>query len=625
MDYTATYSPEDNKLRLYSLGRLPRELYDKVRAAGFIYAPKQELFVSPMWTPDREDLLLELCGEIEDEDKSLIDRATERKERFETYSEHRAEDAERAEKSVSAIAENIPMGQPILVGHHSEKRARRDAEKIQNGMDRVVKMWDQSKYWEERAYSAIHHAKYKELPGVRARRIKGLEADKRRQERGKKEAEHLYKFWNGELSAVNNKTGEKKQIIINQENRTFICELLGRMSAGGVSIRGIDGQGWYSAYDILRPDEERYKNCPIKTVEELQVVALRLQSEVIGRCERWISHISNRLTYEKAMLNEQGASNLIEKKPRPKQLPLCNYRASEGINVENRWHKGEFSVYPQVEMTKEEYSKIYEDRRATALVENSHRVRVYYEYHNGTHTTKTVFITDLKETPKPEAIKTKERKFKEPLRTPSISTYTEEQRARDKHIEEVRQAAKNGVQVVVANELFVTPPELAERMVNEADIKPGNRVLEPSAGTGNLITAIYRNNNTNNITVQAVEINQGLADTMAKRFPTAKIYHGDFLELNGDLGLFEKIIMNPPFSADIEHVLHAYEHLTNGGRLIAIMSEGVFFRQDKKATAFREFLDEHGTSEKLPSDTFKTSGTMCNTRLVIIDRRHEHR
>jgi hypothetical protein len=32
------------------------------------------------------------------------------------------------------IADGIPLGQPILVGHHSEGRARRDQERIENGM-----------------------------------------------------------------------------------------------------------------------------------------------------------------------------------------------------------------------------------------------------------------------------------------------------------------------------------------------------------------------------------------------------------------------------------------------------------------------------------------------------------
>jgi hypothetical protein len=34
MTYTATYSPEDNKLGLYSSTRLDRELYAHVRGAG---------------------------------------------------------------------------------------------------------------------------------------------------------------------------------------------------------------------------------------------------------------------------------------------------------------------------------------------------------------------------------------------------------------------------------------------------------------------------------------------------------------------------------------------------------------------------------------------------------------
>lgn len=73
--YSATYSPEDNKLRLYASTRLDAETYGRVKAAGFKWAPKQNLFFAPAWSPNREDLLLELAGEIDDEDKSLVERA----------------------------------------------------------------------------------------------------------------------------------------------------------------------------------------------------------------------------------------------------------------------------------------------------------------------------------------------------------------------------------------------------------------------------------------------------------------------------------------------------------------------------------------------------------------------
>ena len=36
-------------------------------------------------------------------------------------------------------ADNIPLGQPILIAHHSESHARKDAERSENGMHKTVK------------------------------------------------------------------------------------------------------------------------------------------------------------------------------------------------------------------------------------------------------------------------------------------------------------------------------------------------------------------------------------------------------------------------------------------------------------------------------------------------------
>jgi hypothetical protein len=55
------------------------------------------------------------------------------------------------------------------------------------------------------------------------------------------------------------------------------------------------------------------------------------------------------------------------------------------------------------------------------------------------------------------------------------------------------------------------------------------------------------------------------------------------------------------------------------------MSEGPFFRTDRKSEAFREWLAAvAGQSEQLPEDAFKGveafRETGCRTRLVVIDR-----
>ena len=82
---------------------------------------------------------------------------------------------------------------------------------------------------------------------------------------------------------------------------------------------------------------------------------------------------------------------------------------------------------------------------------------------------------------------------------------------------------------------------------------------------------------------------------------------------------FDFVIMNPPFArqADIDHVLHAFRFLKPGGVLVSIMSAGVMFREDRKTKAFREFIDDHaGTVERLPSGSFKASGTMVEACVV---------
>jgi 16S rRNA G1207 methylase RsmC len=83
--------------------------------------------------------------------------------------------------------------------------------------------------------------------------------------------------------------------------------------------------------------------------------------------------------------------------------------------------------------------------------------------------------------------------------------------------------------------------------------------------------------------------------------------------------------MNPPFRnhQDIKHVNYAYELLAPGGILVAIMSEGTFFRETSLAKAFRamhfmQTISNPSTFEKLPQDTFKESGANVNTRLVVI-------
>ncbi len=315
---TARYSPDDNKLRLTAATRLDPETYARVKAAGFAWAPKLEQFIAPAWSPHREDLALELAGEIEDEDSTLMDRAEDRAERFEAYQERRMQDAERARGAVAAIADHIPTGQPILVGHHSERHARRDQKRIENGMHKAVQLWRTSEYWQTRAQAAIRHAKYKLRPDVRARRIKTLEADKRKQERERDEAAKWLRLWDAidKPESMTRKDGQPSTIL---ERARFLANRCHLTVARG------DGFSW-SAWDVLRSDEERYETCPAMTPEQLQEIARRVYPARIAHCERWIAHLDNRLAYERAMLADAGGT--VADQVRPEKGGGCKCWAS---------------------------------------------------------------------------------------------------------------------------------------------------------------------------------------------------------------------------------------------------------------------------------------------------------
>lgn len=83
--------------------------------------------------------------------QSVIDRKMARAEKFEGYSENAAVRSEVAHKKANSIMSMIPPGQPILVGHHSERRHRRDLERIDSGMRKSIEESKKSEHYSHKA------------------------------------------------------------------------------------------------------------------------------------------------------------------------------------------------------------------------------------------------------------------------------------------------------------------------------------------------------------------------------------------------------------------------------------------------------------------------------------------
>ncbi len=74
-----------------------------------------------------------------------------KKERYTRYAKNAQSRSDAACEKAKQISSYIPFGQPILVGHHSEKRHRADINRIDNNMRKSVKEQEKSDYWTNRA------------------------------------------------------------------------------------------------------------------------------------------------------------------------------------------------------------------------------------------------------------------------------------------------------------------------------------------------------------------------------------------------------------------------------------------------------------------------------------------
>lgn len=114
------------------------------------------------------------------------ERREARAERLREWAGKREAKADAAFAQVDQIASMIPFGQPILVGHHSERRARRDADRIDSGMRRSfehARKADEMNSKADNIEAAAAHAIYSDDPDAVERlegRIATLEAERDR-------------------------------------------------------------------------------------------------------------------------------------------------------------------------------------------------------------------------------------------------------------------------------------------------------------------------------------------------------------------------------------------------------------------------------------------------------------
>src|SRR5690606_30206880 len=128
------------------------------------------------------------------------------------------------------------------------------------------------------------------------------------------------------------------------------------------------------------------------------------------------------------------------------------------------------------------------------------------------------------------------------------------------------------------------------------------QILEPSAGKGDILDAIanrssYGHSRTDNL--YAIEIEPDL--TAILRDKEYRVIGSDFLKYFGHHH-FDLVLMNPPFSTGLDHILKAWEVVADGGRVVCILNaETIRNPHTGKHKLLANLIDQHGKVEFIGS------------------------
>ena len=126
-------------------------------------------------------------------------------------------------------------------------------------------------------------------------------------------------------------------------------------------------------------------------------------------------------------------------------------------------------------------------------------------------------------------------------------------------------------------DLYPTPEGIINKMFDGLDFSMIKSILEPSAGTGNIVEALKKKEeirlyvyNKYQFDIDCIEIDQNLQHILkGKNF---RVVYNDFLAYD-TMKEYDLIIMNPPFSNGCKHLLKALEmQKRNGGAVVCLLN-----------------------------------------------------
>lgn len=168
-----------------------------------------------------------------------------------------------------------------------------------------------------------------------------------------------------------------------------------------------------------------------------------------------------------------------------------------------------------------------------------------------------------------------------------------------------------------STDFFYTPDNVVNEMLGLVP-KPcaGDfSVLEPSAGQGHILDLLKYN--FPNVDIHCIEKNPMHCERLKEKGYSP--INDDFLNVTPFK--VDVVLMNPPFSEEIEHIKHAYDFVEEDGILITIASAMILDKSMKKNKEFKEWFNSLDSYDyPLPANSFKESGTNVNSKMLVFHK-----
>lgn len=290
--YSATYCISSDKIRLYC-GRVERETYNFLKRNKFVSTPKQSCDFVAVWSPNAEDIALQMIGEGDDidaEETTPEERSIQRAERFAGYRDKRRSEAH-------GHADNYDAG-PNAFGNQNAARAQRQADRHERHRGNALSQWAKAEYWQSRTAGVIDHALHKCDAHTRRGRILTIEADLRRCTPGGRWHEHL-----------TNRLAYENAMLANEGGTDAAVEMV---PGGWITYKNRWGRTSAGEYQILKVNRS-----PVtKRVTSVEIVAPRS----IHRKGQLIEEVGG------VLVNIERQGEDIYRAPTPEELEAFNAR-----------------------------------------------------------------------------------------------------------------------------------------------------------------------------------------------------------------------------------------------------------------------------------------------------------